>query len=50
MEQEENVSSSGALVAENLSQVSEVVGVLHDLTLAVEEKAGKDEAVGSLVH
>ena len=41
--------SSGGLVAGNLSQISEVVGILHDLTLAVEEEAGKDGAVGSLV-
>ena len=38
------------MVAEKISQISEVVGVLHDLTVAVEEEAGKDGAVGSLVH
>ena len=27
-----------------------MVGFFHDLTLAVEEEAGKDGAVGSLVH
>ena len=49
--EQENASSSRGLVAENLSQmISEVVGVLHDLILAVKEKAGKDGAVGSLVH
>ena len=49
--EQENASSSEILVAENLSQmISEVVGVLHDLILAVKEEAGKDGAVGSLVH
>ena len=34
----------------NSSQIPEVIGGLHDLTLVLEEEARKDGTVGSLVH
>ena len=48
--EQENASSSGGLVTENSSQIPEVIGGLHDLTLVLEEEARKDGTVGSLVH
>ena len=48
--EQKNASSSGGLVTANSSQIPEVIGGLHDLTLVLEEEARKDGTVGSLVH